>query len=172
MRQSTNVLIDDIDGQYSQLKYDSEGQAKIVRQIKESEMEAWIISHYEKDDDFDEDQLKNSHQGFITNKGESLFVWTRKCKSTEAYQVSKLKNGMKVVVLNVEEHRQSKYQLVNNYLVRKEEDADHFEVYKLSFKKGKLEVGLPVGQFNKMKKVSIKDFPQEVEKFHAVSRHS
>jgi hypothetical protein len=79
---------------------------------------------------------------------------------------------MKVVVLNEEEHRQSKYQLVNNYLVRKEEDADHFEVYKLSFKKGKLEVGLPVGQFNKMKKVSIKDFPQEVEKFHAVSRHS
>ena len=128
-RQSTEVLVESKGNLYSRLRYDKTGQAKMVSQITVESMREQLISQLKQDKDFAEDQLKNTSRGFITRKGEALFVWTRKFKSTEAYQVLKLDNDMKVIVFNDDVDTRCTYELVNDFLVRRKEEAIHLEVF-------------------------------------------
>ena len=51
------------------------------------------------DEDFAEKALK-LRGGFITSKNDTIFIWSRIFKSTDAYQVLKLNNDMNVIVFN------------------------------------------------------------------------
>ena len=56
-------------------------------------------------------------------------MWSRKLKSTIAYQVLKLEVGMKVIVFNDDDDTQCTYEFVNDYLVRRKEESIQLEVF-------------------------------------------
>ena len=118
--------------------------------------------------------MKFSYQGFSTGNGKPFYIWTRKCKSTETYQVLKLDDDIKAIVFYDEDKIDCEYAFVNNFLVRHKKDADMLEVYQLSFKQGELEVGVTVDQFAKVKKIKIGEFLKKSKEvsMQAVSRHS
>ena len=145
------------EGELYQLRYDNFGQAKIVSQVTKESMREQLISQFEKDKDFAEDQLADIKQGLTTRKGEVFYVWTRKFKSTEVYRVLQLDNDVKTIVINVADDTRCSYALVNNFLVRHNEGTDLLEVYPLSFKQGKLEDGTPTKEFNKVLRIKFDD---------------
>ena len=62
---------------------------------------------------------------------------------------------MKVIVMNDTDDTHCTYELVNEFLVRRRNDSVYLEVFRLSFKNGRLEEGAPVGDFNRVKKIKI-----------------
>ena len=122
----------------------------------------------------EKDQLKWTYQGFITRNGKPFFIWTRKCNSTETYQVLKLDDDIKAIVFHDEDQIRCEYAFVNNFLVRHKAYTDMLEVYQLRFKQGELEVGSLVDQFTKVKKIKIVEFLKDSKKvsMQAVSSHS
>ena len=84
-----------------------------------------------------------------------VFIWSRKVKSSETYQVHSLKDGIKVVVLNDEDETSCAYAVVDKFLVRRKEKSDYLEVFELSFNQGKLVDGLSTGQLDKVRKIKI-----------------
>ena len=83
-------------------------------------------------------------------------------------------DDIKAIIFHDEDEIDFEYAFVNNFLVRHKKDADMLEVYQLRFKQGELEVGSPVDQFTKVKKVKIGEFLKKSKEvsMQAVSRHS
>ena len=101
------------------LRYDNSGQAKIVRHIKKSSIKNQLTEILKQQEDFEDNQLRQANE-FITSNAESVSIWTREVKSSETYQVHSLKDGIKVVVLNVEDRSgDDSYEFVNKFLVRR-----------------------------------------------------
>jgi len=144
------------------LRYDSSGQAKVVKQIEEEPMKKQLADILEHEQGFGADQLKLQYQ-FITIKRELVFIWKRKFKSSLAYQVRSLKDDIKVVVLNDEDETDPSYTFVDKFLVRRKEKSDYLEVFELSFNQGKLVDGPSAGHFNKKRRIKIEQFSQGSE---------
>jgi hypothetical protein len=62
-------------GLFSMLRYDSSGQAEVVKQIEEEPMKKQLADILEQEQGFEADQLELRYQ-FITIKRELVFVWT------------------------------------------------------------------------------------------------